>query len=273
MKDKNAKILTLCYIVFFVFMTLASYDFEGVLSDILYCSAFILPVVIGECYIAREGGERSFAILLPNARVPYVTLLFLAPSVAAVSLISFLTTLAINATTGASDSVELVGSRFSRIATHALAPAILEEMLFRYLPYRLLRDYPTKTAVAVSAIAFSCAHFNLFRIPYALFAGVTFSLMLYLSGSIIPSVLIHFINNLTSVVVLTYSDSSAVKIGVFVIYSLLLCLSLVIFALKRNEIKSLFRSEFTENKKIGFPCEILLFAIPAIILAIISLGG
>ena len=77
-----------------------------------------------------------------------------------------------------------------------LLPALLEECVFRGLLLNGARRGGAVFAVIVCGILFSIFHKNPAQTAYQLIIGLTLTLLAIKSGSIIPSVLYHFVNNL-----------------------------------------------------------------------------
>lgn len=91
-----------------------------------------------------------------------------------------------------------------------LAP-LMEEIIFRGAIIRALRDWYVKRwgntpafnemskaewmAIILSAVLFGVAHMNPAQIPYAAIIGVLFGWLFVKTGSIVPGLLIHWINN------------------------------------------------------------------------------
>jgi membrane protease YdiL (CAAX protease family) len=87
------------------------------------------------------------------------------------------------------------------VLTHALLPAVLEEGLFRFVPLKVLSPISRKIAVLLSAALFAIVHGSVYKIPYAFAAGVIFAMLDIYFASLLPSLLIHFLNNLLSLTV------------------------------------------------------------------------
>lgn len=89
------------------------------------------------------------------------------------------------------------------ISTVIMAP-IVEEMLFRgAIEGHLLRIWKKPAyAIIVSALLFGLVHGNLVQAPFAFLLGLALGWIYYRSGSLLPSMLMHFVNNLTAT--LTY---------------------------------------------------------------------
>lgn len=82
----------------------------------------------------------------------------------------------------------------------SLVPAITEEFAMRGIVLGSLRKYGTAFAIIVSSMLFGLLHGNLVQIPFAFVLGCVLAYADVVADSIIPSVLIHFINNLLSAV-------------------------------------------------------------------------
>jgi membrane protease YdiL (CAAX protease family) len=84
------------------------------------------------------------------------------------------------------------------IATICIQPAVVEELLFRYLALGALRQVTgAQGAVVISAVMFAMAHiFNPLAIPYLLFLGIILGYVRVGSGSLILPMIMHFAHNL-----------------------------------------------------------------------------
>jgi len=98
----------------------------------------------------------------------------------------------------------------------ALVPSLCEEVLFRgYILRAFEKSWGIVAGVVVSGIIFGMFHLQLGNILPLATLGILLGLMTWLSGSIWPAVLAHFINNGSAVVLgvnfpeLLFSDISA----------------------------------------------------------------
>lgn len=82
----------------------------------------------------------------------------------------------------------------------AVIPAIVEEFCIRGVVLQPLRRYGDKFAIVMSAAIFSVLHGNMVQIPYTLVAGIYLGYLCVATGSIWPSIVLHFINNMFSAV-------------------------------------------------------------------------
>ena len=92
----------------------------------------------------------------------------------------------------------------------ALIPAIGEELTFRgVLQQALTKKCNVHVAVFLSAFIFSFIHFQFYGFLPRMFLGLLLGYLFYYSGSIWTSILMHFINNGTAVVV-AYLDYNGI---------------------------------------------------------------
>ncbi len=89
----------------------------------------------------------------------------------------------------------------------AVAPAICEEMLFRGMIFHSMKDkYRITVAIAVVATLFGVYHMSLVKfIPTGLL-GLVLCYAVYITDSIYPAMLMHFINNGLSVLISYYPE-------------------------------------------------------------------
>lgn len=84
------------------------------------------------------------------------------------------------------------------LLTLAVAPAIVEEYALRGVTLGALRNLGDKNALIISSLLFALMHANFIQIPFALLMGLILGYLTLVTGSIIPAVVLHFINNLLS---------------------------------------------------------------------------
>lgn len=81
----------------------------------------------------------------------------------------------------------------------AVVPALVEEFAIRGAILQPLRKYGDKFAIIASAFVFAILHGNLVQAPFAFIAGIGIGYAVCITGSVWTGVLIHFCNNLYSV--------------------------------------------------------------------------
>jgi len=95
------------------------------------------------------------------------------------------------------------------LLTFAVVPAICEELLFRgFLQaglVRLLGSAPK--GIAVSSLIFAAFHLDPWRFPGILVLGLFLGILAHRSGSLIPAVLAHALNNVLSISAAVASDA------------------------------------------------------------------
>lgn len=88
----------------------------------------------------------------------------------------------------------------------ALIPALVEEFAFRGVIVRTLRKYGDWFAIGCSAVLFGLMHANMTQVPFAVIAGLALGYCAVVTGSLRTSIIIHFCNNLVSVIVAVVAD-------------------------------------------------------------------
>lgn len=86
------------------------------------------------------------------------------------------------------------------IITVAFVPAVTEEFVFRGCIMGRLKKFGDGFALFASALLFALMHGNLSQAPFALVVGLGLGWAVIYTGSVIPSMLIHFVNNFMSVI-------------------------------------------------------------------------
>lgn len=76
-----------------------------------------------------------------------------------------------------------------------IIPPIVEEMLFRGAALQSLRRYGDGFAVVASAALFGLYHANFIQMVFAFLCGLAMGYAVIRTGSLLPSILIHFVNN------------------------------------------------------------------------------
>ncbi len=256
-------------LAFIALLSLSS-SFGGAVSTLFYYVAFLLPIVL-LVVTARSGGIAfSPPRLLPSRADLKFLLPAAAPFLSLVLLISLGTSLLLGAL-GFESTTDVSGNLFLVVIKHALLPALLEEGLFRLLPIAFAAPHSQKGAVLFSSLFFALIHCNLFQIPYAFAAGLVLSAVTVLSGSIFSAVLLHFINNLLSVILMRADCTAATYIALFVTLSVLSAISLVYIFVKRKDYRAEFERAFCNKCKLEFTISSILLIGTTLFVAIFNL--
>ncbi len=86
------------------------------------------------------------------------------------------------------------------LITVALLPAVMEELVFRGLFLREMKDFSLLSKALLCGVLFAIYHQNPAQTIYQFICGVCFTLVAARSGSFLPTVCSHFLNNALIVV-------------------------------------------------------------------------
>lgn len=123
------------------------------------------------------------------------------------------------------------------IITTCIAAPILEEWLCRGLIVGVLKKYGNVFAIVISALLFALLHGNFIQSIPAFFTGMVLAYVTIHSGSLIPAIAIHFINNAFAMTA-GYLGTSDVAYWAFTAMeiAMMLCAAVVVWKY-RNQIK------------------------------------
>ncbi|NMA06269.1 MAG: CPBP family intramembrane metalloprotease [Ruminococcaceae bacterium] len=85
--------------------------------------------------------------------------------------------------------------RIIYLLQYALMPAFLEELLFRGVLLERLRKYGNVLAITMSSLVFALIHGNVVGFLFIFMLGLVFGYIAVLSESLIPSIIMHLLNN------------------------------------------------------------------------------
>ncbi len=268
---REINLLTLTYLLVLLSLFVSGL-FEGVLSTVIYILGFVLPFCLA-LVLAKIPGEKSRAEYLTLTRSgALITANALFLLVGICFLLSYLSSLVLWHTLGVSAVSDLGDSFTVSVLIHALLPAVLEEALFRYLPLKLIGERSPAVTLLLSAGFFALLHHSFFQIPYALVAGLVFMALDLMCGSVLPSLILHFLNNLISLVWSFYIEGTAFVAPFLISISALSAASVVLAVLLwkrlyRERVKRIFA--LGEKYEAGaYP---LLFAVPTLFIAVTEL--
>ena len=269
MKD-GVRVLVLADLIFVALLSLSG-SVRGVLGDIVYYLAFLGPLAVG-IYGAKRlkksrEEQKGLAELTPsyfklNRKSAIRFLPFIFPVVALTLLISLFTSLVMGLF-GFTPPEVPVTSLFEMLLIHALIPAFTEELVFRLLPLLLLLPYSPRYCVIISSLTFALCHVDIFKLPYAFAAGLALIFVDVAVGSVIPSIILHFVNNAVSVLLLATDESFTLPLIVTLV--LLSLVSLAFIFVRRNDHKKDFREAmkrgegFAGGREIGAITALCLF--------------
>lgn len=117
------------------------------------------------------------------------------------------------------------------IISTALVPAFAEEFAFRGIFMGILRKYGDAFAIITSAIIFGAMHGNIAQIPFAFVLGLVFAYVDCKTNSIIPSIIIHFLNNFYAVMLDVLQSTGVFSDRIFMMIYFILIASFCILGL------------------------------------------
>ncbi len=267
--ERKINRLAICYTMFLILLFLSG-GLSGVMSEAVYFLAFLLPLFYGLYALKNEKTPIVKYLSLDSCGVKF-TLPLVFPTVALVMMVSVITSLLIKAITGAENRVDVGDSLILALLLHALLPAILEEALFRYLPMRMLAGHSKRVTVLFSAALFALIHHNLFSIPYAFLAGVIFMAIDLACDSVIPSVILHFINNALSVGMLVFADNPAFAPTVIILTAVLSVISVAVIFLNRKKYQEKFAFVFSVGEKFQATLPVISLGAVCLFIAVVSI--
>lgn len=123
------------------------------------------------------------------------------------------------------------GGIFMEIVSAVIAAPILEELLFRGMIYRRLRDFcNAKLAIIISAVFFGVFHGNLVQFVYAFIIGLMLAYVYEKMKTIWAPIVFHVGANLLSVLITELIPQSFLNVPV-IISAMAVCLALTVFLL------------------------------------------
>lgn len=266
---RNALKYLVAFDLIFVVALAISGMLEGVISEIIYYLAFLVPICLSLLLLRREGREETRSLFRITGKNLALSSLTFMPAVLIILLISYLTSLLLGIFGASAPTVE-DAPILEMLLIHALLPALLEEMLFRFVPLRLLKGYSTRTVVVISALFFASVHCSLFQIPYAFAAGLLFVSLDIIFDSVYPSLILHFLNNALSVISIKYCDTpTASTIYLTVLISLGVLSAVLVYRLRKE-----YQARFYKLQKDGERADIricLPLVLPTFAVAILNL--
>ena len=272
------KTVTFVDIVFVLLLGISA-SMPGILGRLLYYASFIALVLIGfyssdnlktkreEVKGVREPNDKLLEFDLKRAAA-LTPLVF--PVVLVIFTVSAITSMILSRFGVPSPEIAQKGI-IEMIFVHALVPAVFEEALFRYIPMKLLLPYSKRWCVVYSALCFSLIHCSFYQMPYAFVAGILLMSINIALGSVWPSLIIHFLNNLASCIWMKYCigpSSSIIFIATLILLSLV---SAALVYLKRDKYKEAFRGVFSSAESCPIDYSPILLVVITLTLAAASI--
>ena len=251
----------------FVGLLVISSLVSGLASDILYYSAFAAPILLGLWAIRYRGGAQKS---LGAREVLSFSSPLIFPTVTLVCMLALTVTVLLSLL-GFERKVAFDTGFWESAVIHALIPAVLEEILFRFIPITLLKKEGAKEGyiLIITALLFSLAHTSLFTIPYAFLAGAVFAFLFMATGSVIPSLIAHLINNLVSLLTIYYDFD----FWVYLTLAILSSISLIVVFLRRKIYITKIKEMFSEKSDFVITAPTVAFIAICSALSILTLSA
>lgn len=125
----------------------------------------------------------------------------------------------------------------------AILPAIFEELLFRKVMLNGAKKYGTVFSIIFTAVMFGLIHMNIPQAINAVFIGIVFAYVVIKTGSIIPSMILHFVNNGTQALLMINENNEVMTNIISYVYVALAIIGALIFVLKVIKNRKEFKIE------------------------------
>jgi len=256
----------ICCVMIRLLPYLALLTENPVLRELILCAAYIVSLLLPAAAGERLIGSEAVSPEKKKLNAPFLWLFIAMGTVTAAAYINYLVILPLE-TAGIvgnsqyNPSVSSVYDVLLLILSSAIIPPVTEELFFRGFVLKRLLPIGNRKAIIISAAVFSLFHGNLGQLIYTFAAGVIFGYVYIYTGSIIPCILLHGLNNGYSVIITAinsfFSPEAAglLSISVDSIFIFGGFLSLFILLLKRRKDESFGAlAEYrTEGEYKGFP--------------------
>ena len=238
--------------------TLTSYTLQIVLSAILFVLPFFIMAKV-QGFKVRDLFVRKKAPFLTNASIIFGGFaLCLAINIATNYWVQFLESLGMKTEYIGLPEPTTIYETIIWIFTISVMPAIVEEFAFRVVVLGSLRRFSDSFAIFASAALFGLVHGNLIQIPFAFLIGLVFAYITINTGSVIPAIIIHFLNNFNSCVMALIGNNYPpyvqilVSYGIIVVVGILGTLGFKYLSKKRILSKQLYKPECLTSAPMAF---------------------
>ena len=148
-------------------------------------------------------------------------------------------------------------------ASVALLPALVEEFAFRGVILSIMRKHSDSLAVIVSGVMFGLMHGNFTQIPFALVVGLILAYITVKTNTLIPAMVIHFLNNSLAVTLTLMSSNENISETIVnyvnvILMILIAILGIISFSILSIKHKGFFKL-YGANKPVTFKQKVLTF--------------
>ncbi len=260
-----SRIAGLCCVAYVVVQTILStilllspigeiYDADPTMQSVVNIFSSIccllIPFALGGILIGRQTGKSVFEFNKPVSTslmlwaVPFGFFICLVGNQVTSWFVNFMSVIGVNLTAPDFQPPADFAGRILYAVSIAVVPALVEEFAIRGVIMQPLRKYGDKFAIVASAIIFAVLHGNLIQAPFALIAGIGIGYAVCITNSIWTGILIHFVNNLFSVItefmVADIQNEAVLVVAYNMVTAILCALSVfgsVVFLIKKERRK------------------------------------
>lgn len=100
---------------------------------------------------------------------------------------------------GGNPLIDYAGALDQSLFYFAVIPAICEELFFRGYLLRTYSQLGVWRAIIINSLLFGLLHGSVIRLPITFTIGIILSLLVLKTGSLIPAMVVHFVNNAVAV--------------------------------------------------------------------------
>lgn len=174
--------------------------YENVACNILFSQGLIIIPVIIFFILTKQNPIKFIQLKKINGLSVLLLIVFTYCIMPLMVTINAISQLFVNNYTGEliTDSITDFGLFISTLL-FALTPALVEEITYRGVFYQAARGRRPIRAMVVSGLLFGAMHMNINQILYACVMGVIFAVVIEATGSLLSTMIMHFVFNFNSV--------------------------------------------------------------------------
>lgn len=176
----------------------------------------------------------------------------------------------------------------------ALLPCLVEEIVFRGVLYQSYRSAGIIKAAICTAALFGLFHMNINQMSYAIVIGILFIVLNEATGSIISSMIVHFLINGVSVIVSSMQadmgtnaenvQTNMISLGIVILSLVILSILGLVFSTgilwlmvclekRKDNVKEIFRKRERKKVKIVSPTLIISILICVFMIAVMQIAN
>ncbi|MBE6606748.1 MAG: CPBP family intramembrane metalloprotease [Ruminococcaceae bacterium] len=215
-------------------LVLANIELKKILRIIVYISIYAVCILVSHIIHNASAAELKKAFALPS----HITLLC-STVYTAITVINIFASCLFPM-----HSMNIEFSLYTAIFSGIVVP-VFEEIFWRGCLCRSFIPFGTIPALIIPSVLFGLLHNGTAGLITATFAGIMFSYLYILTGSLIPSIIIHILNNTAGVLSVEYP-----------IIALIIILSTIVVFISSN---IYYKIKNTQKPRLKLSCESTVF--------------